>query len=170
MSSFVFDQIKEFAVDGTLNFKSVPDGMYRVALLTNTIVDSPETYSKKTLWSEIMIYEITLAQGYNVINYPDNVNGKPGSPLTGVNVYDLPDNGSSGGDRLMDKVVAANDIIYNNSTITADCAVIMRARTDGDYDLITALDIRENGASVNSSNGTFTLLLSVNSGGFLTIK
>ena len=56
-SSYVYDQVKLFAVSGDLSFNNVPDGNYRVALCNDVILDP--SYSKKTKWSDISQYEIS---------------------------------------------------------------------------------------------------------------
>lgn len=173
MASFVFDQVKEFAITGSLNFdsSSVGDGYYRIALMVGDIVDDPEGFSNKKLWSEVSQYEIIQPNlNYNHDGYPGRpVDGKPGNALRGVGIADIPNGGI---DNLLDKVAYADNINYNVSTIDADCMIIMRINTTipNDYDLITAIDIRNAGQSVRSNNGVFSLLLDLSNGGFLTVK
>jgi len=172
MASFVFDQVKEFAISGTLNFNNVADGTYRVALMVSDVVDDPSLYSPKKYWSEISQFEIVNYSTYNNDGYPGRnpyPDSKPGNVLKGVKIEDNPAGG--GDDGLMDKVAYAKNISYNVSTIDADCVIIMKISSKpNDYDLIAAIDIRVDGQSVKSNNGVFSLLFDLNSGGFLTVK
>ena len=170
MASYVFDQVKRFVASGTLNFTNVNDGQYRVALVTEGAVSS--TLSDKTRWSEISQYEINdpSNSNYNSEGYPGHSDAKPGNPLNGVNTIEMADAGEDCDDGLPDIKVYADNVNYNVSTIDAAGAVILRGRTDTDYDLITMLDLRNGGELVRSNNGVFQILLSNESGGFLIIK
>ena len=158
MSSFIFDQVKDMAVKGQLDFTS---GTFKLALLDNTIVDSPASWSDKTLWSEIEQYEIDeSAVGYNYVGYTQKT-------LTNVGV--TTDTNDADGDGLTDYKVYADNVTWVQSTIDADCAVIYK--DDGaTLSLICAIDLRPNGTTVSSTVGTFTVTLSNGSGGFLIIN
>lgn len=170
MASYVFDQVKRFAGSGSLNFDTAPDGHFRIVLCTGDVLNS-SAHSDKEFWSELSGYEITENDLYNDDGYPNNVNSVPGSSLNGVGINTIADANGSCDDGLPDNVIYAEDVVYNVSTIDADAAIIVReSSTTGEYDLITALDLRIGGDPVRSNTGVFSLLLSESSGGFLIIK
>lgn len=168
MASFVFNGIKKQIGNGTFSF-NVNDGQLRLALFSSGIFDNNNlTYSSKTRWDEIKHLEITEVSGYNSEQYGPK-------SLTGVGIGDLADAGGVCDDGLLDQKVYANDVVYPVSTIDADCALIVRtASTSGqiqDDDLpVMAIDIRNNGNTISSNQGVFTIRLNSNSGGFLIIK
>lgn len=171
MASFVFNNIKSQLALGTFSFK-VNDGQFRLALLTSGIFDNNNvTYSGATKWSEIKSFEINQSSNstYNSNQYSQKIIYNVG---TGV----VTDNGTAEcDDGLPDVKVYANDVVYPVSTIDADCAVIIKtSNTTGDIDdddvPVLALDIRNNGKTISSNNGTFSIRLNSDSGGFLTIK
>jgi len=171
MSSYVFDQVKEFAIDGKLNFKNVSDGTYRIVLCNDEILDV--SYSKKTLWSEISNYEIQNV-GYEHDKYPTSNPLTPGSSLLNVGIEPIEDDGVGGGDKdgRNDICVCADNVVYYESTIKADSAVILkRTTTAGEYELIAVLDVRkDDGTSSMSSNGVFRIRIDKDNNGFLVIK
>ena len=170
MSSYVFDQVKLFAIKGELQLEMPMDGMYIVALLDATILNTP-SFSKKTKWDEISQYEIPVSSN------PGYILG--GKEITGVGSSTYIDNGTNtGDDNHNDIIVYADNVVFNSSHITASCAVIMKypslgamsTRSNTDLDLIAALDLRNGVTPVTSSNGAFRLLFEESSGGFLKIK
>jgi len=166
MSSYIFKNVKKYAAIGKLNFNN---GIYRVALCTHELVDTPKTYWDKEYWSDINEFEITNVTGYPNDGY-ETTPTAPGHPLQGIGVVYKDDAGIPCDDGLEDILVYANDVSYNISHIKADCAVIMKKNISGQYELICAIDIRVDGQSVISNNGVFKLLFSEKNGGFLVIK
>ena len=150
MSSFIFNQVKGMAIQGQLDFSTQA---FKLALLDNVIVDDPETWSEKTLWSEVESNQIIPGGGYTI-------------PVDLANVVVAEINDVSG-DSLKDFKVSADNVTWVQSTITASCAVIYRE----DGKLICALDLRPDGSTpVSSVVGTFTVTLDTGSGGFLIIN
>ncbi len=158
MASYMFDQVKILAATQAIKFVD-NDGIYMLALLDDTILDKT-TYSGKTKWSDISSYEISNVSGYNSLTYEQR-------PITNMVGETLTDAGGACDDGLPDYKVSAQNIIYNVSTIDADCAVIMR-KSDGA--LIACLDLQSNGSKISSNMGVFTVRLDSSSGGFLILK
>jgi len=165
MSSYVFDQVKEMVAWGALSFKSNNGFTYKLALLDDTIVNNPETYSSYTTWSQIKKFEIK-GDGYSQ------------QTLKSVGTVKVNDSGGSCNDGLPDYIVFANNIGFNVSTITASCIVIVLSTPTGginDTDsLLMAIDIRkligDSYVPVMSNNGVFNIQLDQASGGFLKFK
>ncbi len=162
MASFIFDQVKTLLATNAIKLVD-NDGTYVLALLDNTILDAKSTYSSKTKWSDISTYEISSVTGYNSVTYEQR-------SLTNMSGETITDAGGSCDDGLPDYKVSAQNIVYNVSTIDADCAVIMRKNISGDNDLVVALDLRSNNTKISSNMGVFTVRLDSSSGGYLIVK
>lgn len=164
MASYVFDQVKKFVAAGTIKFDI---DNYRVVLVTDAAFDP--SFSSYDTWDEMSDVEITQNSEYNREGYPGHSDSAPGTQLKNVG-YVLGDDQDDDG--YPDVVVYSDNITYNVSTIDAAGAIILRGRTDGKYDLISALDFRTPGGGnyISSNNGVFSLLFDEYSGGFLIIK
>ena len=149
--SYVFKQVKNLAVTGQLNFTDIGT-TYKLALVTVDAFTSINEKSEYTNWTSLSHTEIPIGGGYT-------------GPiaLSGVGVKEVSDINS---DSVRDYIVYANDVTISNSTLEVAGVVIMK--TDGT--LICAIDVRNNGNTIKSNIGVFTVTLNQSSNGFLIIK
>lgn len=160
MASFIFEHVKTKIANQSIKLVDV-DNIYKIALLDDTILNDVNTYSSKTVWSDISQFEITNITEYNHEGYSQKF-------LKNIKGENVTSNGTCD-DTIPDYKISADNIVYNVSTIDADCAVILR-NVGSDPELIAALDLRHNGEKISSNQGTFTIRLDSNSGGYLIIK
>ena len=171
MSSYVFDQVKEMVASGVLQFQANSGLTYKLALLNDTIVNNPETYSSYKTWSQIQALVPKVEVSTDGTGYSQQT-------LQNVGLVSVNDSGGSCDDKLPDYIAFAKNIGFNVSTITASCIVIVLSTPTGginDTDsLLMAIDIRkligDSYVPVMSNNGVFNIQLDQASGGFLKFK
>lgn len=149
MASYTFDSLKSKMATAEITF-DVPDGSYKVALVTSAVFANPSTgaLSNSEFWNEVSAYEITEDVNYNTESYvgPEN--------MTNVALIETDNSGYTNVN------ISATDIVYPISTIDANGAVVYRT---SDGRLICAVDF---GVKRISNQGTFTVALS---NGFLQL-
>ncbi len=177
MANYVFEQVKMMIPKGALSLVD-GDGIFRIALMTDALADAKRFSAYKT-WDEIDQYEITQDPGYESKGYLQR-------PITGIDLAEIDDAGTSCDDGLPDTIVYANDIKFPVSTIDAAFAVITKTVTGladtintGDKSeiisstdiLIAAIDLRS-GTPLNrisSNEGVFSIKLNKNTGGYFKL-
>ena len=147
MSSYVFDNVKLKLAKGEITFFAVPDGAYKLALVTSAAFQNIENgaLSDNEFWSDVSGTEITQNINYNTQGY----NGH--QDLKNVGLLEVDVNG------LTQLKISATDISFPISKIDADGVIIYR--NDINKTLIEAIHF---GQKVSSNNGVFIIELSKN--------
>jgi len=144
MSSYVFDTVKIRIARGEITFYNIPDGGYRLALVTSAAFANMSTgaLSDKVTWEDVKHTEITQDVNYNSEGY----NGH--QKLKNIGLYEEDVDG------FTQLKISATDISFPISTINADGAIIYK--DDSHLTLIEAIDF---GGKISSNNGVFLLEL-----------
>ena len=152
MASYTFDQIKVNVAIGAFDMSNVPDGAYKVALVTSAVFADEATGSlaSETSWDDISQHDITNSASYNNEGYTGAVD------ITNVGILSGAVNG------FVQVKISATDVVFPQSQIDADGAVIYK--NDVNKTLYQAMDF---GGKQSSNNGIFTIPMADN--GFLRI-
>jgi len=147
MSTYVFDNVKSLMAKSQLSFYGVPDGGFKLALVTSAAFTNSETgsLSDEQYWSGVSGTEITEDSAYFTVGYTGH------QDLNSVGLLEV----DSGGYTQIK--VSANDISFPVSKIDADGAIIYK--NDTNKTLIIAIDF---GEKKRSSDGVFNMGMSEN--------
>jgi len=145
-TSYVFDHVKMMVAKGQIIFYNIPDGGFKLALVTSAAFDnfSAGAFSDYEYWNDVSAAEINVTgSGYSSKGYtgPESLvnNGTSEEEVNGFTQVK----------------VSATDMSYPISTIDADGAVVFK--NDSTCTLITAIHF---GEKKSSNNGSFIIDLS----------
>lgn len=147
MASYTFDSIKLKIAKGEITFYGIPDGGFKLALVTSAAFASPTTgnLSDNEFWNDSVVSatEITEDANYNNTGYTGH------QDLTNIGIVEVDVDG------FTQLKVSANDISFPVSQIDADGAIVYK--NDTNKTLIEAIHF---GGKISSNNGVFILDLS----------
>jgi len=145
--SYTFNKIKLKMAKGELKFYGIPDGGFKLVLVTSAAFENQETgaLSDNEFWGQVSGTEITQDGGYNTDGYTGH------QDLINIGTQEVDVNG------LTQLKVSATDISFPVSTIDADGAIVYK--NDTNKTLIEAIefDVKQ-----ISNSGVFYINLSKN--------